>query len=86
MVANLRMNDLNSFVMNVVSHNFLASRTRQQNRVVERKNRTFIEMARSMLHECGLLKYFWVEAGSTACYVVNYVTVCSALRKTPHEL
>ncbi|PKA63291.1 Retrovirus-related Pol polyprotein from transposon TNT 1-94 [Apostasia shenzhenica] len=43
-------------------------------------------MARSMLHERGLPKYFWAEAVNTACYVVNRVTVRSILKKTPYEL
>ena len=34
-----------------ISHEFLATYTPQQNGVVERKNRTLIEMARTMLHE-----------------------------------
>ncbi|PKA48985.1 Retrovirus-related Pol polyprotein from transposon TNT 1-94 [Apostasia shenzhenica] len=39
-----------------------------------------------MLHELGLPKYFWAEAVNTACYVVNRVTVCLVLKKTPYEL
>ena len=39
-------------------HNFFAPRTLQQNRVVERKNRTLKEMARTMLCENNLSKYF----------------------------
>ena len=39
-------------------HNFSASRIPQQNGVVERENRTLQEMARTMLNENDLLKYF----------------------------
>ena len=42
-------------------HNFFAPRTPQQNGVVERKNRTLKEMARIMLCENNLPKYFWGE-------------------------
>ena len=41
-----------------ILHNFSAPRTPQQNGVVERKNRTLQEMARTMLNENGLPKYF----------------------------
>ena len=41
-----------------IDHNFLAPRTPQQNEVVERKNRTIQQMARTMLNENNLLKYF----------------------------
>jgi len=40
------------------THNFSAPRTPQQNGVVERKNRSFQEMARTMLNEHSLPKYF----------------------------
>jgi hypothetical protein len=40
-----------------------------QNGVVERKNRTLCEMARTMLDEHRTPRRFWVEAVNTACYV-----------------
>ena len=43
----------------------------QQNRVVERKNRTIVGGARAMLHDQGLLMHLWVEACNTAIYVQN---------------
>ena len=45
-----------------ISKTFSASRTPQQNGVVERKNRTLIEAARTMLEDYKLPTYFWVEA------------------------
>ncbi|XP_070004878.1 retrovirus-related Pol polyprotein from transposon TNT 1-94 [Nicotiana sylvestris] len=45
--------------------------SRVQNGVVERKNRTLEEMARTMLIDSGVAKNFWVEAVNTACYLVN---------------
>ena len=53
---------------NGYDQNFPAPRTPQQNVVVERKNRTLQEMARTMRNENGLSKYFWTEAVNTACY------------------
>ena len=43
-------------------------------------------MARTMLCENNLSKYFWEEAINTACYVINRVTIRSLLLKTPYEL
>lgn len=51
--------------------NFLAPRTQQQNDVVERRNRTLEEMARTMLCENNLSKYFWAKAVNTICYIIN---------------
>ena len=42
-----------------------AGYTPQQNGVVERKNRTIVEMARSMMKEKGLPSEFWGEAMAT---------------------
>ena len=39
---------------NGISHTFFSPRTPQQNGVVERKNRTLVEMARTILHEYNL--------------------------------
>ena len=71
---------------NGYSHNFSALRTPQQNGVVERKNRTLKEMARTMLCENNLPKYFWGEAINTACYILNRVSIRPLISKTPYEL
>ncbi|GJR25383.1 putative ribonuclease H-like domain-containing protein [Tanacetum coccineum] len=47
------------------------AKTPQQNRVAERKNKTFIEAARTMLVDSFLPTTFWAEAVSTTCYVLN---------------
>ncbi|KAH9716551.1 hypothetical protein KPL71_021497 [Citrus sinensis] len=43
-------------------------------------------MARTMLNENSLPKYFWAEAVNTACYVLNRVLIRPNLNKTPYEL
>ena len=43
-------------------------------------------MARSMLCENGLPKYFWVEAVNTACYITNWVLIRPLMKKTRNEL
>nr|GEY32061.1 retrovirus-related Pol polyprotein from transposon TNT 1-94 [Tanacetum cinerariifolium] len=55
-------------------------------RVVERKNRTLIEVARTMLSDSLLPTTFWAEAVNTACYVQNRVLVTKPHNKTPYEL
>ena len=66
-----------------ILHNFSAPRTPQQNGVVERKNRSLEELARTMLSESSLPKYFWVDFVNTSCYVMNRVLIRPILKKTP---
>jgi transposase InsO family protein len=66
-----------------IERQFSAARTPQQNGVAERKNRTLIEAARTMLAYSNLLITFWVEAVNTACYVQNHTTIVKNLFKTP---
>nr|GEU37103.1 hypothetical protein [Tanacetum cinerariifolium] len=61
-------------------------RTPQQNGVVERRNRTLIKAARTMLANAKLPVTFWAEAVNTACYVQNRVLVNKSHNKTPYEL
>ncbi|GJS48487.1 putative ribonuclease H-like domain-containing protein [Tanacetum coccineum] len=58
-----------------IKREFSVARTPQQNGVVERKNRTLIEAARTMLADSLLPIPFWAEAVNTACYVLNRVIV-----------
>ncbi|XP_070049622.1 uncharacterized protein [Nicotiana tomentosiformis] len=53
---------------NGISHIFSAPRTPQQNGIVERKNRTLQDMARTMLIDSGIAKGFWAEAVNTATW------------------
>jgi len=69
-----------------ILHNFSAPRTPQKNGVVERKNKSLEELARTMLSESSLPKYFWVDAVSTSCYVMNRVLIRPILKKTSYEL
>nr|GEZ52690.1 putative ribonuclease H-like domain-containing protein [Tanacetum cinerariifolium] len=45
-----------------ISQNFSSPYTREQNDVTEKKNRTLIEAARTMLNGSVLSKHFWTEA------------------------
>ncbi|WVZ80793.1 hypothetical protein U9M48_028244 [Paspalum notatum var. saurae] len=56
------------------------------NGVVERKNRTLVEMAQTMLDEHRTPRRFWAEAVNTACYIANRIFLRAFLRKTSYEL
>ena len=49
-----------------IKHEFSSTYTPQQNRVVERKNKTLITLARAMLDDYGISQRFWAEAINTA--------------------
>ncbi|GJT05213.1 putative ribonuclease H-like domain-containing protein [Tanacetum coccineum] len=72
--------------MKGIKREFSIARTPQQNKVAERKNKTLIEAARTMLDNLKLPTTFWVEAVKTACYVQNNVLVIKPHSKTPYEL
>jgi transposase InsO family protein len=69
-----------------IKHQFSASYTPQQNGVVERKNRTLIEMARTMLNEFKSPHNFWAEAVSTGCHASNRLFLRKIYNNTPYEL
>ncbi|GJX26272.1 retrovirus-related pol polyprotein from transposon TNT 1-94 [Tanacetum coccineum] len=65
---------------------FSATRTPQQNGVVERKNRTLVEAARTMLTFANLPLFLWAEAIATACFTQNRSIIHKRFDKTPYEL
>ncbi|GJR82237.1 putative ribonuclease H-like domain-containing protein [Tanacetum coccineum] len=69
-----------------IKREFSIARTPQQNGVAERRNRTLIEVARTMLADSKLPTTFWAKAVNTACYVQNRVLVVKPHNKTPYEL
>jgi reverse gyrase len=54
--------------------------------MVERKNRTLIDMARTMLGEYKTFERFWLEAVNTACHAINRLYLHRLLKKTSYEL
>nr|GFB27668.1 ribonuclease H-like domain-containing protein [Tanacetum cinerariifolium] len=80
-------NDLNQFYgLKGIKREFSVPRTPQQNGITERKNRTLIEDARTMLADSLLPIPFWAEAVNSACFVQNRVLVTKPQHKTPYEL
>nr|GFC47706.1 retrovirus-related Pol polyprotein from transposon TNT 1-94 [Tanacetum cinerariifolium] len=72
--------------MKGIKREFSVLRTPQQNGIAERKNRTLIEAARTMLADSLLPILFWAEAVNTACYVRNRLLVTKPHNKTHYEL
>jgi hypothetical protein len=69
-----------------IKHEFSSPYTPQQNDIVERKNRTLLDMVRTMLNEYKTLDRFWAEAINTACYSINRLYLHRMLKKTSYEL
>ncbi|GKE34666.1 putative ribonuclease H-like domain-containing protein [Tanacetum coccineum] len=79
--------EMNQFCeMKGILRQFSVVRTPQQNGFAERRNRTLIEVTRTMLVDSKLPTTFWTEAVNTACYVQNRVLVVKSHNKTPYEL
>ncbi|GKA08206.1 retrovirus-related pol polyprotein from transposon TNT 1-94 [Tanacetum coccineum] len=57
-----------------------------QNGVIERRNRTLVEAARTMLSASKLLLFFWAEAIATACYTKNRSLIIPRHEKTPYHI
>nr|GEU53803.1 hypothetical protein [Tanacetum cinerariifolium] len=72
--------------MKGIKREFSVARTPQQNRVIETKNKTLIETARTMLEDLLLPIPFWAEVVNAACYVQNRILVTKPHNKTPYEL
>jgi hypothetical protein len=69
-----------------IKHEFSVPYTPQQNGVVERKNRTLIEAAGTMLDEYKTPDIFWAEAVNTACHAINRLYLHKIYKKTAYEL
>ncbi|GKA59844.1 retrovirus-related pol polyprotein from transposon TNT 1-94 [Tanacetum coccineum] len=69
-----------------ISHETSVACSLQQNGVVERSNRTLIEVARTMLIYAKAPLFLWTEAVATACYTQNLSIVRLRHGKTPYEL
>lgn len=68
-----------------IKRKMTASYTPEQNGVAERKNRTMVKMARSILKSKGLPDYFWAEGVATAVYLINLSTTKAVWNQTPYE-
>nr|GEU91836.1 hypothetical protein [Tanacetum cinerariifolium] len=69
-----------------ISHQVSSVRIPQQNGVVERRNRTLVEAARTMLIFSRAPLFLWAEAIATACFTQNRSIIHHRFNKTPYEL
>nr|GFA34076.1 retrovirus-related Pol polyprotein from transposon TNT 1-94 [Tanacetum cinerariifolium] len=69
-----------------IFHQKTVPRTPQQNGVVERRNRTLVEAARTMLIFSKVPMFLWAEAVATACYTQKHSLIHTRHYKTPYEL
>ena len=79
-------NEFNMFCEDMgITHQLTVSYTPQQNGVAERRNRTLMDMVRSMLSNSTLPISLWSEALKTAVYILNRFP-SKSVPKTPFEL
>ncbi|GJW01348.1 retrovirus-related pol polyprotein from transposon TNT 1-94 [Tanacetum coccineum] len=69
-----------------ITHMTSTARTPQQNGVVERRNRTLVEAARTMLIFSKSPLFLWAEVVATACYNQNRSLIHTRYNKAPYEL
>nr|GEZ55039.1 hypothetical protein [Tanacetum cinerariifolium] len=95
LVCHIRTNNGTEFVKHTlrdyyeevgISHETSVARSPQQNGVVERRNRTLIEAARTMLIYAQSPLFLWAEAVATACFTQNHSIIHLRHGKTPYEL
>ncbi|GJX21179.1 retrovirus-related pol polyprotein from transposon TNT 1-94 [Tanacetum coccineum] len=69
-----------------ISQNFSSPYIPEQNGVADRRNRTLIEAAKTMLNSAKLPKQFWEEAIKTACYTQNISIIVKRHGKTAYDV
>nr|GEU51673.1 hypothetical protein [Tanacetum cinerariifolium] len=74
------------FAAEGIIHQTSVARTPEQNGVVERRNRTLVEAARTMLSAAKVPLFFWAEAISTTCFTQNRSLVILRHMKTPYHI
>ncbi|GJR38147.1 retrovirus-related pol polyprotein from transposon TNT 1-94 [Tanacetum coccineum] len=74
------------FAKEGIRHETSTARTPEQNGVVERRNRTLVEAARTMLSAAKVPLFFWAEAIATACFTQNCSLVIPRHEKTPYHI
>ncbi|GJY78245.1 retrovirus-related pol polyprotein from transposon TNT 1-94 [Tanacetum coccineum] len=79
--------DLTDYYESVgITHERIVPRTPQQNVIVERRNRTLVEAARTMLIFSKDPLFLWAKVMATACYTQNRSLIHTLHNKTPYEL
>nr|GEV10024.1 hypothetical protein [Tanacetum cinerariifolium] len=74
------------FASEGILHQTSVARTPEQNGVVERRNRTLVEAARTMLSAAKVPLFFWAEAIATLCFTQNRSLAIPRHEKTPYHI
>nr|GEZ86976.1 integrase, catalytic region, zinc finger, CCHC-type, peptidase aspartic, catalytic [Tanacetum cinerariifolium] len=74
------------FAAKGIQHQTFVARTPEQNGVVERRNRTLVEAARTMLSTAKVPLFFWAEAIAITCFTQNRSLVIPRYEKTPYHI
>nr|GEZ96158.1 retrovirus-related Pol polyprotein from transposon TNT 1-94 [Tanacetum cinerariifolium]GFA00687.1 retrovirus-related Pol polyprotein from transposon TNT 1-94 [Tanacetum cinerariifolium] len=74
------------FATEGILHQTSVAQTPEQNGVVDRRNRTLVEAARTMLSAAKVPLFFWAEAIATACFTQNRSLVIPRREKTPYHI
>ena len=69
-----------------IKRHLTAPYTPQQNGVVERRNKTLLEMTRNILKYMDIPNYFWGEAIRHSTYLLNRIATRALKDRTPYEL
>nr|GEY02955.1 copia protein [Tanacetum cinerariifolium] len=69
-----------------IYHETSVARSPQQNGVIERRNRTLIKAACTMLIYAKAPLFFWAKAVATTCYTQNHSIIHLRHKKTPYDL
>ena len=68
-----------------IKRHLTAQYSPQKNGVVERRNRTLMEMTRSILKHMDVPNFLWGEAVRHATYLINRIVTRTLLFQTPYE-
>nr|GFA60392.1 hypothetical protein [Tanacetum cinerariifolium] len=74
------------FASEGIKHQTSVARTPEQNGVVKRRNRTLVEVARTMLSAAKITLFFWAKAIATTCFTQNCSLVIPRHEKTPYHI
>nr|GFB47538.1 retrovirus-related Pol polyprotein from transposon TNT 1-94 [Tanacetum cinerariifolium] len=82
-IRDLKGNDL---LIEGILHQTSVARRPEQNGIVERRNHTLVEAARTMLSVAKVPLFFWAETIATACFTQNRSLVIPRHEKTPYHI
>ncbi|GJW03831.1 retrovirus-related pol polyprotein from transposon TNT 1-94 [Tanacetum coccineum] len=74
------------FAQEGIEHQTSTAQTPEQNGVVERRNRTLVEAARTMLSAAKVPLFFWAKAIATTCFTQNRSLVIPRHKNTPYHI